>query len=126
MPEIGLRAPRLDRQPAAHAHEDDEQVCLEICPGDDGDRHEREDAEQEPVHVTPPLAAPIHIFEVFLGERPPDIDDQEDRKQKPTEQEPAVAGPEEFEGIPDGCHEQIIAGAFRLKKSQKGYTCLAF
>lgn len=87
MPEIGLRSPRFDRQPSAYADEDDEQVGFEIRASDDGQRHEAEDAEQQPVHVTPPRARPVHVFEVFLREGPPDVHDEEDREQESAEED---------------------------------------
>ena len=87
MPEIRLRAPTFNRQPAAHADEDDKQIRFEIRAGDDRDRHEPEDAEEEPVHVTPPRAVPIHVLEVLLCKGPPDVDDEEDREEESAQQD---------------------------------------
>lgn len=86
MPEIRLRAPRFDCQPAADADEDNEQIRFEVRPRNDSDRHEPEDAEQQPVHVAPPWSVPIHIFEVFLREGPPDVNDEEDREDESAQQ----------------------------------------
>lgn len=94
MPEIRLCAPRFDCQPAADANEDNEQVGFEICPRDDRHRHEPKDAEQEPVHGSPPCAVPIHVLEVFFRKGPPDVNDQEDREDEPAEEYGRVARPE--------------------------------
>ena len=82
MPEVGLRSPGFDSQPAADADKDNQQVCPEICARDDGNGHEKENAKQQPVHVQPPGAVPIHIREIFFGERPPDVNDQKDGEQE--------------------------------------------
>jgi len=85
MPEVGLRAPGFNRQPAADADEDDQRVGFEIGARHDGDGHEEENAEQKPIHVAPPCAVPIYIGEIFFGKGPPDVDDKEDGDKKPAE-----------------------------------------
>ena len=86
MPEIGLRAPGFNCQPAADADEDDQHIGFEICARNDGNGHEKENAKQQPVHVQPPGAVPIYIREIFFGERPPDVNDQKDGEQESAKQ----------------------------------------
>lgn len=86
VPQVGLCAPGFDSQPAKNPHEDDQPIGAQIGARDDGQRHEQEDADQQPVHVQPPGTVPVDVGEHFLGQRPPDVDDQEDGQQEAAEQ----------------------------------------
>lgn len=106
MPEVRLRAPGFDCQSAADANKDDEQVCFEIGTTDDRNGHEAEDAKQQPVDIAPPGALPIHVFEILLSKRPPNVDDQENCDEKPTQQNTAVARPELCSSGAERWHER--------------------
>ena len=93
MPEVGLSPPGFDRQSAADADEDDKQVRFEIGAGDDRDGHKRKNADQQPVDVAPPFPVPVYIGKIIHGKRPPDVNDQQDRNEKPAQQDTAVTGP---------------------------------
>lgn len=105
VPEVRLCTPRFDGKSAKDSHEDDETIGLEVGAGDDRHRHEPKNAKQEPVNVMPPCAVPIHIFEVFLGKRPPDVDDEKNGQQKPAQQNTAIAGPKAPDGGAKRGHE---------------------
>ena len=109
MPEIRLCSPRFDRQSAADTDENDEQVCFDVRTADDGQGHEAEDAQQQPIHVAPPFAMPVYIFKVLFCQWPPDVYDQEDGNKEPAEQNTAIAGPEFGNGCAELCHGRIIA-----------------
>src|SRR5215211_1377622 len=96
MPKIRLRSPRFDSQSAADADKNNQQIRLDVCAADDCDGHEPKDAKQEPIDVAPPCTVPLHIGEIFLCKRPPDINNEKDRNEKPTEQNTAIAGPDLF------------------------------
>lgn len=87
MPEVGLRAPAFNGEPATDANKDDEQVGLEIRARHNGDRHKKEDANKQPVYVTPPGTIPINIGKIFFCKGPPDVDDQKDRDEKTAQQD---------------------------------------
>lgn len=93
-PQVCLRAPGLDRQPAADPHEYDQGVRAQVGTRHDGQGHEEEDADQQPVHVQPPRAVPVHVFENFNRERPPDVNDEKQGDEEAAQQNAAVPGPE--------------------------------
>ena len=128
MPKVGLCAPGFDGKPAADTNEDNEQIGFEIRTGNDREGHESEDAQQQPIHVAPPGTIPIYIFEIFLGEWPPDINNEENGQQKPAKQNTAIAGPKMFDGGADLGHNAdyiiptVINCAFPILCDRAGYS----
>ena len=80
-----------------------------MCPADDRQGHEAENAEQQPVHVEPPGAVPIHNLQILFCQRPPDVNDKQNRNEKPAQQNTAVAGPDLLECLLQCRHAEIIA-----------------
>ena len=86
MPEVGLCSPRFNCQTTADTYKDNQYIRFEVCPRHNGDGHEQENAQQQPIHIQPPRAVPINIGKYFFCKRPPDIKDEKDRYEKSAKQ----------------------------------------
>ncbi len=91
-PQQGLGAPAFDGQPAKDAGQDDPGVDLQVGFEHDGDGHEQEDADQEPVDLAPERDGRVEGAEIFLSQGPPDVQDQPDDRQEAAQQRITGAG----------------------------------
>lgn len=113
-PQIRLCAPGFDGQPPEDTDEDDEQVLSQVRTGNDRDGHKPKNADQQPVDIPPPRTIPIDVGKILLGQRPPDVDDQKNRNEKPAQQDRAVAGPDACERDAKRWHRRdYISHGFR-------------
>ena len=73
------------------------------------------------------MFAPIQAGEIFLRQRPPDVDDEKDREQEPAKQDGRVASPDFFERSTDNGHmRNYSSGVLNMRKVLKGYTYTVF
>ncbi len=111
-PQVGLRSPAFDHQSARQPDQNDQAVRFQIRLRHDGQRHEQENAQQQPVHVVVPGDAGIHVAEVFLHQRPPDVNDEHAGEHEGAQQVIAVASPAEKLG--DARNHGLIIQKTRL------------
>ncbi len=89
------------------SNEDDKAVPAQVGAGHDGQRHKKENANQQPIHIQPPGTIPIDVGKDLLSQRPPNVDYEEDNKKETADENPGGAVPAEERG--PARHPQIIS-----------------